>query len=191
MNYDAINAKLRALKANPVEDIKNVVLRISMHIHSRPHRNFCLAMALGSQDGINYYTRQWKRLGQLDKASRSAIKPILGAEIDLNNILWLYRLKRYHRVYGAASYGHLIPVRYRLTEAMTQRMADCKSPGDLLAEVGRSPYARDIVFHVSKGQPTPEEQLVLAINKRYQAAARKYANTIVPVLAYIYLEVHK
>jgi len=186
MNYAAINAKLRAMEAGPGEDVKAAAACICKYVHIRAHKNFLLAVAHRPQDGINFYIHQWKQLGQLGKANSIAIKSILGAEIDLLNILWLYRLKIYHRIHGAASYGHLIPIRYRLTGAMTQRMADCESPASFLEEVGKGPYAKDIVFPTTRGMPTPEEQLAIAITKRYQAAARKYPNSLVPALAFIH-----
>jgi len=194
MNYAALNAKICAMGARltdmqgrePIADAAN----ICRYISGKPQRDFVMAMALAAHGAdIHYYATQWKRLNRLDKPNRIAIKGILGAEIDLVNILWMYRLKRYHRVTGNATFGHLIPIRYLLSRETTRHMADCISPAALIDEVENSPYAMDFVNiserFMQAGAPTPEQMLAIAIGKRYQSAARRYPNTLAPALAYL------
>jgi len=235
MNYGAINAKVKAMGAkllkphdfetlaqmqaeemdtetNLHQSIKSAAQRICLYIPNRDLRSFVEALSCPGDKDIHYYTTQWKRLARLDKANRQALRGILGAEIDLTNILWMYRLKRFRRVKGSSTYGYLIPIRYKLSRAVTQRMADCETPKALLEEVAHSPYARDIfitqsqkvewqlsrALHERPNQGnrrlTPERQLTSAISKRYQISASRYPSSLAPALAYLYqkkLEVQK
>jgi len=248
MNYAAINAKLKAMRARLLtpqdyEDISQMetaaevmewlkstgiktevstdlnasierTLRhavisaansICLYIPDKAQRSYITAMASTAdpansvnpagdnhQSRFHYYIAQWKQLARLDKANRTALRSILGAEIDLNNILWMYRLKRYHRIKGDSTYGYLVPIRYKLSKPMTQRMADSETPKALLEEIAQCPYATTIVFTHTKaewGSPshfTPEQQLSQAIDRCYQAAARRYPNTLAPALAYLH-----
>ena len=222
MNYAAINAKLKAMSArllkpqdyeaisqmDTAEDviawlgappehkhINDAATRICRYIPDKTQKDYVRAMAAPSGEGsFQYYIAQWKRLGHLDKSNRIALRDALGAEIDLNNILWMYRLKRYHRIKGNETYGYLVPIRYRLSHEATQRMADCPTPKALLDEVAYGPYKTDIVISQAQafnngpytGQSTPEQALAKAIQKRYETAARRYPNTLATALAYLY-----
>jgi len=194
MNYAAINAKLCAMGARGYasqddESINQTVTNICRYIPSKAHKSFIAAMAGQHERGLDYYTSQWKQLNRLDKPNRTALRRLLGMEIDLNNILWMYRLKRYHRITGDTTFGYLVPIRYRLSREATRRMVDCVTPQALLDEVALGPYSADFV-HLNTtsplNQPTPEQILTNAISRRYQAAARRFPNTLVPVLAYLY-----
>jgi len=206
MKYAALISKLKAMSAKAATDkngsgraglqpnnfkplSRKAATKLCRYIPCKRQRDY--VMAATQDTSLNHYIAQWKRLNRLDKPNRIALKSTLGAEIDLNNILWMYRLKRYHRVTGNATFGHLIPIRYMLSREATRRMADCTTPKALLDEIASSPYAADFIHLAEKenntriGQPTPEEMLAKAITRRYQTAARRYPNTLAPVLAYL------
>ena len=200
MNYSAINAKLRAMSARPTknyEAISQAVTSICLYIPSKNLRDYVIATALTVTQGgsIHFYMTQWKRLNRLDKPNRTVLRGILGAEIDLINILWMYRLKRYHRITGDATFGYLVPIRYKLSREITRRMAESATAKALLDEVADSPYAKDFGRlktgeYTSEawenGRSTPEQMLAEIIGRRYQVAARRYPNSLAPVLAYLY-----
>jgi len=79
-------------------------------------------------------------LHRLDAADRKAMLPVIGAEIDLRNIVWLYRLKEYYGVVGQAGCVRLIPVRYRLSSEVFQQMLTAEA-GALLSVVKQGVYA--------------------------------------------------
>jgi len=191
MNYAALNAKLSAMRAKPnAHTAAQAAACICRYIPGKPQRDYIMAMAqAGGNNSLQYYTTQWKRLARLDKPNRMALRSILGAEIDLNNILWIYRLKRYHRITGDGTFGHLIPIRYMLSREATRRMADCTTPKALLDEIASGPYAGDFGFiseqSLEKQSLTPEQMLAKAITRRYQTAARRHPHTLAPALAYL------
>jgi len=195
------------------QTVSKAAASICFFIPDKAMIDFVMTMASTNDYSINYYTSQWRQLSQLDRPNKTALRSILGAEIDLTNILWMYRLKRYHRIRGDLTYGYLVPVRYGLSQAVTMGMAECESPKALLEEIARSPYAADIRItppfaewsgtsqHGGASQCggtsqyggtshlhhlTPEQQLTLAIEKRYKAAATQHPDTLAPTLAYLH-----
>ncbi|MCL2528030.1 MAG: V-type ATPase subunit [Defluviitaleaceae bacterium] len=222
MKYAAVNAKINSMKGRlltpkdyesiskieSAEGIKEWLVHnqrdisitpekeaaaICLYLPDKIQKSIVMAMACRVDDGVGYYTSLWKLLNRLDKPNKGAIKSILGAEIDLTNILWMYRLKRYRRVKGDTTYGYLVPVRYRLSQAATHKMAHSETPKALLDEVAQSPYGGELKTILqslergySKGQLTPEQQLVMAVERRYIAAACRYPDSLVPCLAYLY-----
>ena len=190
MNYAAVNAKINAMGAKPMpEQISQAAISICRYIPDMQQRDYIMAAARPSHtDSLHYYTAQWKRLARLDKPNPVALRPALGAEIDLNNILWMYRLKKYHGIVGDETYGYLIPLRYRLSREATRRMAEAATHEALLGELALSPYATDLGSLAGKPQAalTPEQALTKAVYHRYQTAARRYPNSLAAVMAYLH-----
>jgi len=191
------------------QTIDEAASRILLYIPDKNQRDYLEAAASPREEGIHFYTAQWKRLARLDKQNRMALRGILGAEIDLTNILWMYRLKRYRAIKGDATYGYLIPIRYKLSRAATQCMAECATAKALLDEVANSPYGSDIFplprvpgrqtladgfvsekiipgSYPGKDRLSPEQQIAHAIKKRYQASARRFPDSLASALAYLY-----
>jgi len=196
MNFAALNAKIHAMGSKPLGEsvtISHAAANICLYISCKPHKDYVMAMALAATHGgnLHYYTTQWKRLNRLDKANCIALRGALGAEIDITNILWMYRLKRYHRTKGDATFGYLIPIRYRLGHEITRRMADCVTPKALLDEAVNSPYSADFKQFAKDDcdawaeNETPEQILSKAIYERYRSAARRHPNTLAQALAYL------
>jgi len=206
MNYAAVNAKVRAMSARLIkpqdyesaiaemeseahlrQDIFLTAVSICRYIPIKAHKSYVMAEAKPAEDLIAYYMAQWKGLSQMNKPNHTALKGIVGAEIDLTNILWIYRLKHYHRVTGSGTYGYLIPIRYKLSHAKTQRMAEAGNLKALFDEVSDSPYGMDYIrMLTNEGRVSPEQALVNIIDAKYQSAARRHPNTLAPTLAYLH-----
>ncbi|MDR0957876.1 MAG: V-type ATPase subunit, partial [Clostridiales bacterium] len=77
----------------------------------------------------------------LDKQNRKAMQYIIGSDADLKNIMWTYRLHKFHGMYGNALFPFLIPLRHRLKKSALIKMAECKTIPELESEIANSPYA--------------------------------------------------
>jgi hypothetical protein len=176
MDYTAVNAKVRAMTTGDVK-------RILPWLPDKPRRELLSLMVPESIHGrgIHEYLPLWRRLHQCDKENRRALLPLIGMEIDLRNIVWMYRLKKYYGVSGVATYGKLIPIRHRLTEGQTRLMAEAGDPRQLLSVVSQGPYAG---FFPSFNKP--EKYLCLGLEARYKRQARLHPRSLAPVCAYLY-----
>ena len=183
MMYCAVNAKIKAMRASGKRDSKALL----HYIYDRPQKNFLKILATGLNSGrldTAYYLQLWRGLNMLDKSSRDALRRVIGAEIDLQNILWMYRLKRFYGVVGDATFAYLIPVGGRLPGEVFVRMANCKDVTALAAEVLQSPYGG--VFNNFTDTNRAEEKLFKAVKKLYQREICKNSNSIAAVCLFLY-----
>jgi V/A-type H+-transporting ATPase subunit C len=81
-----------------------------MRIYNRDTTIFQLEMQLD----LFYYMNLWDKRKIFTGRERKAIEHIIGTQIDLRNIMWVYRFKRYYSFTPESVYAFLIPINYRL-----------------------------------------------------------------------------
>jgi len=104
--------------------------------------------------------------------NRAALVAIKGAEMDLCNIIWSYRMAR---AGITPRFPHLIPAGYHFDTAARLRLAD----GNLAAELRASPYAATL----SLGKTTQPEH---AANQFLGRVAARAARRFPQSMAYTY-----
>ena len=184
MTYCSVNAKVLAVSGASKGDITQEAARLMHFIHSRPAKKFVELMAQGLASGemdVAYYLALWKRVGMLDKLSQKVLRRVIGTEIDLRNILWMYRLKRFYGVVGDSTFGHLIPAGNRLSKEVVARMANCGDVGGLINELAQSPYG-NVFGDFNHG----EMRLHDAVCRAYKRESRQNFNSIATVCGYLY-----
>ena len=108
-----------------------------MHLPAIAYPAFCGA-------GISGFVLSWKHIKAIkDKTGREALLFIKGTEIDLHNIMRVYRLKKYHNISGGAAYPYLIPIHFKLSEAALGRFAEATAhlEASFEASLEKTPYA--------------------------------------------------
>ncbi|MDR1664544.1 MAG: V-type ATPase subunit [Clostridiales bacterium] len=135
-----------------------------------------------------YYYLQLKRKREvlLDKANSEVMERIIGTEIDMLNILWIYRLKHFYKINDERIFAYLIPIYHRLTAEQVNRMTDCESVDELAEVVAAGPYGS--VFASGDARPfnRPEAALSRKLNRVCAAEAKKHPDTLAPAVCYIY-----
>lgn len=90
-----------------------------------------------------YFTDLWKRVKKnLKKQDREALILSVGTEIDLLNLQWIYRAKKYYRMEAAAIYTLIIPVHYRLSGEEIKAMAEAESCQEMLSRAASTKYGK-------------------------------------------------
>ena len=130
-----------------------------------------------------YYFMQLRKSKNmyLDKANRALVNHLIGAEVDMQNIVWIYRLKKFYDLPQGRIYSYLIPIHYRLSVEQMNRMVQSRTNEDLMTEVGRTAYADVFV-----GAADMEAAEVRAAGRLYRAAGIGHANTLAVTLGYIF-----
>jgi len=131
---------------------------------------------------INYFVRLWRGAKKLCTADRLAMQHVLGMEIDMLNIMWLYRLKRFYGIIGEVSYGYLIPIRHKLCAENMDKMVACADTQSLQAVISATVY-RNIFGDFS----TPEKSLNTAILARYKSCGKRSLMAL--LCGYLYGEI--
>lgn len=97
-------------------------------------------------------------------AKDKSLTRVFGVETDLRNILWMYRLKKFHSVHGDGIFGFLNPKTHRLTSEEIARLAhakDLQSFSDMVA-MGfyRNVFAEGFAF--------AEQKITREIRRQYR-----------------------
>lgn len=89
-----------------------------------------------------YYDLYWHQCSKLSQHERTALERLIGSEIDMLNIIWIYRGKKYFKFSDEMIYTYLLPVNYRLSEATIKQMVSAKSVDEMILAVGNTRYKR-------------------------------------------------
>ena len=117
---------------------------------------------------FQYYMNLWNSTKQLDKPHRKAMQHVLGTEIDLQNILWTYRLKKFYGIFGDTTYGFLVPVRHRLPADIFLHMVSSQNVNSMQSILSNTVY-----HHVFGDFSNAQECLSNAVKARYRAEMRR------------------
>ena len=124
-NNPALQAKIAA---NSIATSGNVTHNGMLHFLKTKHeRDFVKILLQGKNDkSIEYYLQLWRAIKRLDPTTQKVIRRIVGTEIDLQNILWVYRLKKFYQLHGERVYSYLVPVRYRVMASTFAELVACR-----------------------------------------------------------------
>lgn len=112
---------------------------------------FALEMALDIEAESHIHQALWA----LAPEDRRLILPLFGARIDLINLYWLYRGRRFFRMAPEELMNRLLPCRYRIRPAQLRAMTRAQTLEEALELLSQTPYGR--VFHES----APQDELVV------------------------------
>lgn len=139
-----------------------------------------------------YFFRYLWRLK--DKALKSGelaqITKIYGTQIDLLNILWIYRSKRFYKIDSTQMYTNLIPIHYRLNIPFIKRLIESETPSQYRELLGKSFYGRALAS-IEHSEKDPDTGLFIMyesiMKKLHRAAARKYPYSLAVIDEYLFL----
>jgi len=181
MKNHALVAKVRARRANfesgpgftgeqqpKVATSPESLLRF---LYKKNEQNFVKTFLAGLESDVqdlHYYLNLWRGAKLLQKPHSAAMQRIFGTEIDLQNIIWAYRLKKYYGIFGDTTYGFLVPVRHRLPANIFSHMVSCQNADGMQAILSGTIY-RDTFGDFSNAQKC----LVNAVKARYLTEGRR------------------
>ena len=133
---------------------------------------------------ILYYKMAWKRKNALkDAGMKDIYTQILGTEIDWQNIMWMYRSKRFYNRKQTDIYADMIPISYRLKKTELKALLESETPEEFVDLLGKTAYFKGKDAIVSIGDEITFDTMM---EKTYQKVCRKYPMSLAPVLKYLY-----
>jgi len=115
-----------------------------------------------------------------DKSGRESLKRVFGTDADLRNILWVYRLKKYHGINGSAVYSYLNPSNYKLSAEEISKLVHAKDMAHFSQIVANSFYG-GIFKSLSD---FTEQNLTRAVRSQFKKEARH--ENIAVICGYLY-----
>jgi vacuolar-type H+-ATPase subunit C/Vma6 len=137
-----------------------------------------------NQQDLFYYMNLWKRQKQyLDAANRTLMEKIKGIEVDMRNIMWIYRLRKFYRMNDARIFAFLIPICYKLDRAGLMRMAQSKTLAQLADEIARSPYGAAF-----SDLENLEKSYFAEMARVYRQTALLHPKSLAPLVSYLFFK---
>jgi len=201
MEYNAVNAKIKAMSARLLTLPEYRILCQSQSIEH-------FMAQVKSRDSIEEELRRvrlfltnikdrrllsleedfifaWSYIKSLPSGqNRQALIQIKGTEIDLNNILRIYRLKLYYP--DAEIYSKLIPIFYRLSKDEIKQMAESPGIGEFIVTVRHTRYGYIAFDHV-------EAKIDHAMMRVFSRMTKRYPQSVAGVIGYFFakkIEIH-
>lgn len=128
--------------------------------------------------GLQKYTR---------KGEQKLITASFGSSMDLLNIQWIYRSKKYYRLSGPVIYSILIPVKYKLKPEQIKKLVDAESMEEFSAVLKTTPYAIVEGEFKERGMSLEDSSRVIE-DKLHLAAGRKDPYSVATILSYLYFK---
>ena len=137
---------------------------------------------------MRYFTELWRRKNKLlSKEEQRMIGRTFGSRIDLLNMSWIYRAKKYFSMTAEEIYAMLVPVRARLSAEEIRQMAEAPGLSEFLEAERRTCYGARMEklreMHVEESAAAAGEALLYSL---YEGEARKHPFSAAPVNAYFY-----
>jgi len=170
-------AKLKASK-NPEEFIHNLKGAVFYSMLTDAFTAHSSLFKVEMQLDLYYYLNLWNQQDEeLDKKNLRLMKAISGTEIDLRNIMWVYRLKQYYNLNDERVYAYLIPISHKLERAQLMRMVECQDISQLKEEIGNSPY-RDVFQDLNDMEKSYYNKMSRVYREASKAEPESLARTV-------------
>ncbi len=150
-------------------------------LHAKPSlTSFDYEMSLD----VYYFTKSWRLKDTILKgANRTAFTQRMGTEIDLQNIMWIYRSKKMYDMSSAQIFTYLIPVNYKLGVSQLSRLVQAVTLDEFFNILSSTRY-RFFLNYLKDG--TMEQEYVRIINKIYLTNMTRYPASMTAVNYYLF-----
>ena len=135
---------------------------------------------------LYYFTTIWKEQKKvLKKADLDLFMRDFGSRIDLLNLQWIYRAKKYYNMKPAEIYLLLIPIHYKLSTDLVKELVEAPGLEEFENAVARTSYARHYNF---RQDLTIEQMYSECLNYLYTVDRRRNPYSIAAVNTYLFLK---
>lgn len=133
---------------------------------------------------IYYFRHLWKLKNKyLKGANLEALTHIYGFQIDLLNIIWIYRSKRFYSINTGDIYANLIPINYKLKREEIRKLVESSAIEEFLGVIKGSYYKN---IHNVLTAHSLEYLYSSTIKKAYHDNRLKYPATMAPVIDFLF-----
>ena len=135
-----------------------------------------------------YYFRNAcrKQRKMLNKEERELFTRDCGVKIDLLNLQWIYRAKKYYHMLPTDIYQMMIPIQYRLSGDEFKALVEAPSVEQFIQLVSNTYYKR--YFNPARKQYSIEQAYKDCLHKLYMSDRRRNPYSIATVNTYLFLK---
>ena len=135
---------------------------------------------------LYYFTTLWKRQKRLLKGKELKLYARdCGTKIDLLNLQWVYRAKKYYHMLPPDIYSLTIPIHYRLSVKEYKTLVETPSLEEFLRQAENTWYAKKYDFGDGR---TMEQTYKDCLRHLYLADRRQNPYSVASIYTYLYLK---
>lgn len=139
---------------------------------------------LEAQLDIYYFQKVWKLKNRLLKGrALKSITKLIGSRIDLLNIMWIYRSKKFYDVDMGKIYATIIPCNYKLKKVQLTKLVESANVEEFTSILSTTFYQPIAEKLDPKTIETMYEQSIRHI---YQKTKQKEPYSMVPILCFLH-----
>lgn len=137
---------------------------------------------------LMYFNTLWKMKNKFfSHGEQKMLTACFGSKLDLLNIQWIYRSKKYYRLTPADIYALLIPVNYKLSRDQITKMAEAASVDEFYQVLMGTCYGK--ILKLDSGNVPDLEKLSSQITYNiHNRASRKNPYSIAILNSYLYFK---
>ena len=135
-----------------------------------------------------YFKSIWNvKTKVLTKSEQKILGECFGCRLDLMNIQWIYRSKKYYTLPAADIYALLIPVKYKLKTAQVQQLVEAATIDEFYLALKNTAYGRLPDINLDD-RPDVELLYHQILNRIYNITSRKNPYSIAVLDSYLYFK---
>lgn len=135
---------------------------------------------------LYFYTSTWREQKKvLKKQDLELFMRDRGSKIDLLNLQWIYRAKKYYNMKPADIYLMLIPIHYKLSTELVKELVEAPGLEEFEAAVTRTSYTRHYNFHQNL---TIEQMYADCLHHLYTVDRRRDPYSVAAINTYLFLK---
>lgn len=136
-----------------------------------------------------YFGHAWALiLKTLPKSEQDAILQCFGTKLDLLNLQWIYRTKRYYAVSSEAVQALLIPLHYKLRPEQLKKLAEADSTDDFFSALSLTWYGSRIKKTELSEKPDLEILYRYVLNHIHHMVSKQSPYSMAILYSYLYFK---
>lgn len=135
---------------------------------------------------LHYFNFMWKAKDKILKGKEhELITEAFGSRIDLLNLQWIYRSKKFYHMTPVEIYALIVPINYRIKKDLLTKIVECESHEELIQLFEQTPYAKH--YNPQEGNAISIEKIYFTLMEQiYDAASRHNPYSIASINNYLY-----
>ena len=196
--YLDVNSKIDIQKLTSIESFQDLlaifketeyygVLKRFADNYEQDRNLFPIEMSLDLQ----YFSKLEKLGRKTGKNDYKYIEELVGAQVDLLNIQWIYRIKKYYSLSSTEILNYIIPFHYKVSREDFKKMSQVDEPSNILNFIPYKRY-RDLFEKATTNNNDIFEKYFLSflLNKSLKVKSLSFFS-IGNIIAYLFIKEHE
>ena len=138
---------------------------------------------------LYYFSYIWKSKDKVLKGKDlKALTEVYGPRLDLLNVQWIYRAKKYYNMAPVYIYSLLIPCNYKIRPAVIKSLVECGSMEEFFTILDKTPYAASYQKESDAGIRSIETLYTTILKNIFSLANRRNPYSIACINSYLYFK---